>query len=47
MQTGVGQRLLQMQKEDEQQMKLEYHADESLNEEENYGNFLQGFQFSF
>lgn len=36
MQTGVGQRLLQMQKEDEQQMKLEYHADESLNEEDNY-----------
>ena len=37
MQSGIGQRLLQQQVEDERQMKLEYQGNESFNDDDNYG----------
>lgn len=36
MQSGIGQRLLQQQVEDERQMKLEYQGNESFNDDDNY-----------
>ena len=37
MQAGIGHRLLQQHVDDDRQMKLEYQANDSLNDDDNYG----------